>query len=243
MTSPASPPADQPGTPVTGVRELVDEADRLGLTWQMLTGTVASSDNTAVTVTFDGGDIPKPAVSMIGRPSAGDRVFILFVPPQGVYIVGHPDGETFVDLIDTNVPATTQTTVGAAELDLPRLGFPSAQLRANQLFELRLELITTQTTITDEFEFLLRRDTALTGTILGSTISWARVGTAGQWAPKASIWFKPVTTGVANLFVSVRRNAGAGTITIFYSQFGALVRTTAALMTWGSKHRYRTITT
>lgn len=73
------------GDTATTVDELVQQADRLGLTWTMRPATVIS-DNT---VTYDGEDtVEQPVTSLIGLLKPDIRVMVLFVPPSGNYIIG-----------------------------------------------------------------------------------------------------------------------------------------------------------
>lgn len=68
------------------VKAIVDNADRLGITWTLRPGTVASSS--PLTVTMDGDTVPISMFSMIGATYAGQRVWILIVPPSGNYVIG-----------------------------------------------------------------------------------------------------------------------------------------------------------
>lgn len=92
MTSPADVQAPIPAVPqaVGAVEQTKDQADRLGLTWQMRQATVYSIANPAAAwITFDGDTQPVPAVIMQGPIIATDRVYVIAgVAPQGNYIVG-----------------------------------------------------------------------------------------------------------------------------------------------------------
>lgn len=67
------------------VDELVQQADRLGLTWILRPATVIG-DNTVV---YDGEDtVEQPVTSLIGLLKSDTRVMVMFVPPSGNYIIG-----------------------------------------------------------------------------------------------------------------------------------------------------------
>lgn len=72
----------------TGVKALVDNSKRLGLTWQLRLGTIRTT-GPSPTLILDGDDVTTlNAVSMAGNMGVGARVYVLLVPPDGVYIVG-----------------------------------------------------------------------------------------------------------------------------------------------------------
>lgn len=77
---------------VEAVRAAIDNATRLGLVWRLKPGTVvgtaARPDPSAVRVVVDGDTTDVLTVSMTGAVISGQRVWCLFVPPAGAYIVG-----------------------------------------------------------------------------------------------------------------------------------------------------------
>lgn len=78
------------------VKGVQDNADRLGLTWQMRIATVVDvSDPASPSIVFDGDDTntPGPSISMVGNPGVNSRVYVLDTPgPAGTsgaqYITG-----------------------------------------------------------------------------------------------------------------------------------------------------------
>lgn len=66
---------------------LVENAGRLGLKWDLRPATVMQADP-VVTIMYDGDTAIITAVSMIGDVNAGDRVYVIFVPPSGNFITG-----------------------------------------------------------------------------------------------------------------------------------------------------------
>lgn len=75
------------------VGQIVANASKLGLIWQIRPATVVGSDDDGnALVVIDGPSAaaaaPTPATSLIGLPPSGARVFIISVPPNGTYIIG-----------------------------------------------------------------------------------------------------------------------------------------------------------
>lgn len=110
---------------------IVGNARRLGLTWDMLRGTVVSGDNPLgmmVSIdepSIDGGS-PVLATSLIGRVYSGIRVMCIRVPPSNHYVVGviqqYNHNDRFVRSIGARatqdlVLSTTPTTVVGTSLE------------------------------------------------------------------------------------------------------------------------------
>jgi len=107
----------------TLVAAIVDNAKRLGLTWEIVYATVISGSDTtsglATVIAFDGpADAPTvsvPAVSLIGVLRVGVRVAVLSVPPAGQYIIGALNAATLLPdpTIAYGQAAVANTTSGA----------------------------------------------------------------------------------------------------------------------------------
>jgi hypothetical protein len=81
---------DAPDLIGVGAQSIVDNADRLGLTWNLRPATV-KSDGTLpqVGATYDGDSDAISMVNMSGRAyHPGDRVYGIAVPPSGNFIAG-----------------------------------------------------------------------------------------------------------------------------------------------------------
>lgn len=93
----------QPGADTAAtVQAIKDNAQRLGLTWQIQYATVSDgSDAGAIIVTFDGDDlsVPTPAVSLVGVLTDGQRVAVLSTPPDGAYVIGILTGLPFAQTV------------------------------------------------------------------------------------------------------------------------------------------------
>ena len=236
-------PSTAVGVEVAASQELVAGADRLGLQWQLRPATVLRIvDASSVLAVYDGDTEPVPMIQLVGGVGPNDRVYAMFVPPQGNYIISLPAHQYNTDIITTDV-AATQTTVGAAELDLTRLSWPAMTLRANHLYRWDINIITTMNVLAvQEYEFRLRSGTALTGTLLAGILHWNQSSVNGQWA-SGHQYFVPVTDMVTTLFTSVIRNSGVNTLTVFYDQFSGGSRTTCSIRYLGPNYRLRLVTT
>lgn len=103
------------------VKELKDNAARLGLIWQLVPATV--EDPTIPTVTFDSDStgLPCPVINILATPIAGDRVWIAQVPPAGNYMIGRqplPD-PAHMGIVNYNAALTAGTTTSASFANLP----------------------------------------------------------------------------------------------------------------------------
>ena len=79
-------PKDAPELVGVGVQTLVDDAGRLGLTWQLKLATV--TDPKPLEAICDGDTVAIGMVSMVGTVPLGARVYVMAVPPSGNFIVG-----------------------------------------------------------------------------------------------------------------------------------------------------------
>lgn len=72
-----------------GVKSMVDNAKRLGLTWGLRMGTVTGlNTSSSIEVQMDGDDNSITVTSIIGSQVVGARVYVISVPPAGNYIIG-----------------------------------------------------------------------------------------------------------------------------------------------------------
>jgi hypothetical protein len=77
-----------------GAKSIIDNAQRLGLEWQLRLATVLEgSDPAAISAVYDGdANNPIDMTSMIGTLSQGQRVYVIIVPPAGNFITGSVNG-------------------------------------------------------------------------------------------------------------------------------------------------------
>lgn len=93
-----------------GVQALVENAPRLGLTWQLRLGTVVER-GASPTVTLDGDDAIIGAVPVAGNPGIGQRVYVILAPPGGAFMVGQVAAWETGSQAITFASATSNTTV------------------------------------------------------------------------------------------------------------------------------------
>jgi hypothetical protein len=93
---------------------LKEDAQRLGLTWQMKTATVTATNTTTgiVSARYDADTDPIPMTSMIGLPPVGARVKVLELPPSGNFVVGLVSSNASTRALGTAVAEFTVMTAG-----------------------------------------------------------------------------------------------------------------------------------
>lgn len=82
MTAPAETPDSQ--DPTALVQAIKARAVELGIAWELVTGTMA----TTTTAVVDGDTVAVPVISLAGAVGADTRVGLLRVPPSGLYVLG-----------------------------------------------------------------------------------------------------------------------------------------------------------
>lgn len=103
-----------------GAQTLVDNARRLGLTWQLRPATVeAAKSADLVTARYDGDETTIDMVSMIGLLSKGVRVYVIGVPPAGNFIVGRRDALSMRHIL--NRQDTSSTTASTTYVNLTNI--------------------------------------------------------------------------------------------------------------------------
>lgn len=116
MAQPDSP--QQFDDEVDRVQTLVDNARRLGLTWDLTLATISTNSPNPMGV-LDGDTEPIGLIDLDDFHLAGDRVYVLKVPPSGNYIIG-PAGGAGGRLIGVSacransaqaLPSATPTTI------------------------------------------------------------------------------------------------------------------------------------
>ena len=72
-----------------GAQAVVENANRLGLTWQLRPATVAEVElDGAIVAIYDGDTVPIGMINLNGSLTVGSRVMAMFVPPSGNFIIG-----------------------------------------------------------------------------------------------------------------------------------------------------------
>jgi hypothetical protein len=79
----------------TGAQAIVDNAQRLGLIWTLKLATVVIPTEGAITATYDGDIVPIGMTNIMPFPvTVGQRVYAIYVPPSGNFIIGTPSSVT-----------------------------------------------------------------------------------------------------------------------------------------------------
>lgn len=89
-------PESSGGLEVARLQAVADNADRLGLVWQLRLATVQAAPvatTDAATIIIDADTEPIQAKSMVGPLQVGMRVWVITSPPAGNHIVGLVDGK------------------------------------------------------------------------------------------------------------------------------------------------------
>jgi hypothetical protein len=95
-------------------KQIVDNADKLGLVWRIGTGTVLGVQGNDVLVSMDGDSATIsviPVTPMTGVPPVGTRVFVISVPPNGNYLVGATTGPLVGSEVDADPDASGFLTI------------------------------------------------------------------------------------------------------------------------------------
>ncbi len=142
--------------------------------------------------------------------------------------------------IEIGVAGAVYTTSGTTELNMPRfsVGPVSVVNGALYLWNLRLDL---QNTVgTDVFNLIIRRTTALTGTVISDWLIRTSSGTVGY---SQNYWDDFVSSADESVqyYVSVQRLSGTGTLSV-YGQSSTTNRSGIALRRVGYSSEYQVVT-
>lgn len=115
-----------PEIATASVAALVDNAKRLGLTWDLKLATVTTTASAVVMGICDGDTQAIGLRPLTGMPIAGQRVWVISIPPAGNYIIGLAEdygvlsnlGHATYNNVDSGDPATG-TTTSATYVDMP----------------------------------------------------------------------------------------------------------------------------
>lgn len=129
MTSPLT---EAPALIGTGTQALIENAGRLGLTWQLRIATVMTVGLKGVaTATYDGDTVPIGVTSTVGTLTVGTRIYTLSVPPSGNFAVGKVSAMETGDVSVSFASALSNTQV--ITFDVPFLEIPRVFTNINSL--------------------------------------------------------------------------------------------------------------
>lgn len=103
-----------------GAQSLIDNAKRLGLTWDVRLATVIDGSITyGILAQYDGDDANIVMISLIGTLVNGTRVYVLEVPPSGNFIFGSAGN---ISQTGSEFIADTEATPSVVYTDLTTIG-------------------------------------------------------------------------------------------------------------------------
>lgn len=179
------------------IQELKDNAARLGLAWLLAAATV--DDPAVPTVVFDSdaSATPVPVVNLISTPLAGDRVWVVTVPPAGNYLIGRQPLQDPARMAvgSTNAASAAGTTTSATFVDMP--GPPAVTI----------------TKAYSDTRLLIALHATSFSTVLG-TVARFGVSIAGTDSDIAGLTHNLASTHLQVSGAGVFAAAGAGTVTV-----------------------------
>lgn len=149
------------------------------------------------------------------------------------------DAVKLMDAVNISATGGLYTTSGTTELDIGRLAHTSIAIDASRLYRTDVQMITTRTVASDEFELRIRQGTAVSGTLLASRPAYAAPTTNGHLVKVSLLWV-PASSTTTTVFLSIVRATGTGTLSVFGST--TLGRSQSVLSQLGPATRFRTIT-
>lgn len=204
----------------TLVQALKDNADRLGLTWTMSAATVADPATPTVIFDSDTTSTAVPVVNLVALPLAGDRVYVVSLPPAGNYMIGrvpqldpsrfgsctyapaNPGSGTTVSVTFANLPGNPSCTIVKA-YDATRLKVSAFIATFSTLANTAVDLGVSCNSV-DTFVWHMVHNPANTHDAYGATIFIPAAGLPAGTYTVTGRW---------------RRSAGGGTITMNADDF------------------------
>lgn len=219
----------------TTVQAIIDNADRLGLTWDIKPATVSRAIPPAVTV--DGDTVSIGATSIIGRLALGQRVYVIIVPPSAVFVIGLA-GEPF-RLLARGQRSAPKTGIAGTELGVVRV---NTILPAGFTYRVSTNVLFVQSTLNELARIDLRirytsdHTDATTGGIVGVLDRFITDAGSGNTYGNLFFYYFAVADTQFSTLLTVVRTTGAGTVTLsdsvnagpslFIEQVGILVDNT-----------------
>jgi hypothetical protein len=219
MTDPTVPVSDVATSASSAAASaLIQNADRLGLKWDLKPATVSQVDP-VVTVVYDGDMTPITAVSMIGNVSIDQRVYVIFVPPSGNFIVGTTSVSNGpMGVIAWARRSAPKTGLGATETGVELLD--SFFLPVNRFYSVHTESLYIASTLNEaafyrvRLRFTTDGSTPSTTSTLGSIWEDTSFSGSGEGAAYGEFFLTPTTPNFLSVLLTFQRITGAGTFTV-----------------------------
>jgi len=192
----------------TAARGIVDNANRLGLTWRLSIGTVmeASSSNRLLVI-LDGDEAEISVTSMMGEVTVGRRVYVVSIPPSGNYVIGSVS-QIFPG---QRIATTTETTISAGFTTETIINTVTAELVSGRTYAIGLFTGIVSTIAGDNAEYRIRED-SVAGTQL-QVIRRDLLATNITEVVFLYAQYTAVATGSKTFVGTGFRQAGTGTLT------------------------------
>lgn len=146
-----------------------------------------------------------------------------------------------LDSVEVGTSGIINSGITTTETNIPKLAMGPIALVAGGLYQVKLRLILQQSVASDEFLCIVRRDTALTGTVVTEFFIGAPVTTAGFMMVEWDDFTSASDESGVPFYVSLKRSAGSGNIQI-YGQLNGDNRTGAKLSRVGYSSEFRVVT-
>lgn len=210
MSTPIEPTIPQT-TALASVDELVTQAQRLGLIWTLRPGTVLDVLNGDAAysprVQLDGDDQNSRimAASLVGGLAIGMRVMVMFVPPEGYYIIGVINVDT-TKRYEIGARTSHGTTITTTETVMETFTSFTALAGAAYRYEVDGAILAATSTYT---RFRLRK-TNTAGQSLGMSDYWPGIG-LGNAPFRHEGYFRNISNGAITTNIVLTANTSIST--------------------------------
>ena len=207
---------------------IVDNADRLGLKWDLRFGTVVSntftdpginSTGNNVAVTLDGDTATIACVPLAGLNSIGARVAVIKMPPAGNFVIGCPATPASASQLisRTRLDGTGVTGIGTGSTSVPGM---STTLTVVGGFDWECEAFFDFNVTTGGATSVFAQLTSPNGT--EASLPIFGIPTTGLRATVGQLWSGTATGGVTTFSFIVRKSLALGAVDLVAAR--ALIR-------------------
>jgi hypothetical protein len=220
----------------TGAAAVVENADRLGLTWNLRRATVTRlSSGGSTPAVYDGDPIPHLGgghgsegigmISLIGDLGPGTRVAVLEVPPSGNFIVGYALADHVPGFRGGNSTNNGTLVTTAAQAAVPSASWdeePSITFADQRLYLIQVQAGVFNSAATNSVGRLRVRQGAQTTS--GQQLAFWQVSTTTANVSSASVasfsgvaYVKNITGGfvTTQLSLTIERQSGAANLSLY----------------------------
>lgn len=147
-----------------------------------------------------------------------------------------------VKSIELGVAGIVATTSGTTELNIPKLAVGPVDLVAGALYQWNVrQTLQYVTANTQEYNMIIRKNTALTGTIISDWVIYNQVNTAGFLFTSWDQFTQSTNESAVTFYVSFQRLNGSNTMNI-YGQLSGTNRSGISLSRAGYSSDFAIVT-